>query len=354
MPPPEGTGRCRADLRLRAGLRRGHGRLRDRSVAAGRLGLATRPRRSRRPLVLGVLLTIVAIAISASAGVAAEQRWPATAVSWARRLLVISLYTLIPFVVFFNLDRAHLNADLAGGLVTGWVAILSAVGLAWVAGSRLLRLARPSTGTLISTTAVPNSGYLGYPLCGLPARLPCPGAGRRLRRDRRQPLPVAARVRRRGELRHPRWREPEGAGDRLFHAQPSALRGDRGGDRSRPLRPRRAGGHLTRHGGRAAADRLLRRRRRVRRGGGGGDPRPRAHPSARRSERRSCCGLPSHPGSCFCSHCRFIDLPGPYLLLAAMPCGDQHACWSPTSTASTRSWRRRPSPGPLRSRSSRH
>lgn len=106
----------------------------------------------------------MAIAVSASAGVAAEQRWPATAVSWARRLLVISLYTLIPFVVFFNLDRAHLNADLAGGLVTGWVAILSAVGLAWVAGSRLLRLARPSTGTLISTTAVPNSGYLGYPL----------------------------------------------------------------------------------------------------------------------------------------------------------------------------------------------
>ena len=95
---------------------------------------------------------------------AAEQRWPAAAVSWARRLLVISLYTLIPVVVFFNLDRAHLNADLAGGLVTGWVAILSAVGLAWVAGSRLLRLARPSTGTLISTTAVPNSGYLGYPL----------------------------------------------------------------------------------------------------------------------------------------------------------------------------------------------
>lgn len=106
----------------------------------------------------------MAIAVSASAGVAAEQRWPATAVSWARRLLVISLYTLIPFVVFFNLDRAHLNADLAGGLVTGWVAILIAVGLAWVAGSRLLRLARPSTGTLISTTAVPNSGYLGYPL----------------------------------------------------------------------------------------------------------------------------------------------------------------------------------------------
>jgi predicted permease len=114
---------------------------------------------------LGVLLTVVAIAISGSAGVAAERRWPATAVGWARRLLVISLYTLIPFVIFFNLNRVHVNGDLAGGLIVGWVAILIAIGLAWLLGSRILRLARPSTGALISATAVPNSGYLGYPLC---------------------------------------------------------------------------------------------------------------------------------------------------------------------------------------------
>jgi malate permease and related proteins len=114
---------------------------------------------------LGVLLTIVAIAISGSAGVAAERRWPAKAVGWARRLLVISPYTLIPFVVFFNLDRVHLNANLTGGLVIGLVAILIAVSLAWAVGLRLLRLSRPGTGALISTTAIPNSGYLGYPLC---------------------------------------------------------------------------------------------------------------------------------------------------------------------------------------------
>jgi predicted permease len=114
---------------------------------------------------LGVLLTIVAIAISSSAGVAAERRWPANAVGWARRLLVLSLYTLIPLVVFFNLDRVHLNSDLTGGLVVGWVAILAAIGLAWLTGSRVLRLPRPGSGALISSTAVPNSGYLGYPLC---------------------------------------------------------------------------------------------------------------------------------------------------------------------------------------------
>ena len=37
---------------------------------------------------------------------------------------MISLYTLIPFVVFFNLARTHINTDEAGGLVIGWVALL--------------------------------------------------------------------------------------------------------------------------------------------------------------------------------------------------------------------------------------
>jgi malate permease and related proteins len=113
---------------------------------------------------VGVALTIAAIAISGAAGVLAERRWPATAVGWARRLLVLSLYTLIPFVVFFNLARTHINADEAGGLVIGWVAILAAAGIAWVVGSRLLRLSRPATGSLITATLIPNSGYLGYPL----------------------------------------------------------------------------------------------------------------------------------------------------------------------------------------------
>lgn len=113
---------------------------------------------------MGVLLTIAAIAISASAGVAAEQRWPATAVGWARRALVISLYTLIPFVVFFNLARTHISADAAGGLVIGWVAVVSAAGIAWAISVRLLRLARPTSGSVIVGTLAPNTGYLGYPL----------------------------------------------------------------------------------------------------------------------------------------------------------------------------------------------
>jgi predicted permease len=114
---------------------------------------------------LGVLLTIVAIAVSGGAGMAAERRWPHTAVAWARRLIVISLYTLIPFVVFFNLARTHINTDEAGGLVIGWVALLGASGIAWVVGTRVLELDPPARGTLITATLIANSGYLGYPLC---------------------------------------------------------------------------------------------------------------------------------------------------------------------------------------------
>jgi len=114
---------------------------------------------------LGVLLTIAAIAISGAAGIAAERRWPALAVGWARRALVVSLYTLIPFVVFFNLARTHINADEGGGLVIGWVALLAASGTAWLAGTRLLGLDRPARGALMTATLIANSGYLGYPLC---------------------------------------------------------------------------------------------------------------------------------------------------------------------------------------------
>ena len=114
---------------------------------------------------MGVLLTIAAIVISASAGVAAEQRWPATAVGWARQALVISLYTLIPFVVFFNLARTQISADAGAGLLIGWVAVVATAGLAWLVSLRVLHQELPTTGSMIVGTLAPNTGYLGYPLC---------------------------------------------------------------------------------------------------------------------------------------------------------------------------------------------
>jgi predicted permease len=115
---------------------------------------------------LGVLLTIAVIVAAASAGIAAERRWPASAVAWGRRALVASLYTLVPFIVFFNLARTQIDANAAGGLVIGWIAILTAAAIAWLVAERVLRLDRPSSGSLIVGTLAPNTGYLGYPLVG--------------------------------------------------------------------------------------------------------------------------------------------------------------------------------------------
>ena len=271
---------------------------------------------------MGVLLTIVAIAISGSAGVAAERRWPATAVGWARRALVISLYTLIPFVVFFNLARTHINADEAGGLVIGWVALLAASGIAWLVGTRLLRLDRPATGSLITATLIANSGYLGYPLCRIAARLPRARRGRRLRRRRLVARAAPARLRHRCGLRHQGRRgipatgwSPSSPGTRRSTprspgcSSPTRFAPDVLVDISRgfviallPIGFFAVGAVLAEEVGRAARARS-------------------ARPSILRSVPRSCCGFVVAPGLLLLLSLPFIDLPGPYLLLAAMPCG---------------------------------
>ena len=115
---------------------------------------------------MGVLVTVAVIVIATVAGVVAERRRPARAGNFARSLLVASLYTLVPFVVFFNLARAEIDVDAGLGVALGWVAVLTAAGLAWLIGARVLHLSRASTGALIVCTLVPNSGYLGYPLTG--------------------------------------------------------------------------------------------------------------------------------------------------------------------------------------------
>ena len=72
---------------------------------------------------MGVLLTVATIAISAGAGVAAELRWRERAARASRALLVGSLYTVVPFVVFFNLARADVGTDAGLGIVLVYVAL---------------------------------------------------------------------------------------------------------------------------------------------------------------------------------------------------------------------------------------
>jgi predicted permease len=113
---------------------------------------------------MGVLLTVAVIVIAALAGVAAERRWRDRAAATARAGLSASLYTLLPFVTFFNLARLELDVNVGVGILIGYVALATASVLAWWAG-RAMELPRASRGALIVCVLVANTGYLGYPLC---------------------------------------------------------------------------------------------------------------------------------------------------------------------------------------------
>jgi predicted permease len=107
---------------------------------------------------------IAAILASGAAGVYAERRWPDRAGPGSRRSLLWVLYVVLPPTTFFNLAAIDFDADLGGGIAIGWAATALAAGAAWLIGSRVLRCGRPVTGAMMTCTLVANTGYLGYPL----------------------------------------------------------------------------------------------------------------------------------------------------------------------------------------------
>jgi malate permease and related proteins len=111
-----------------------------------------------------VIWVALAIAVSLAAGVAAERRAGARAGVAARRILEFLLYVVTPIVVFFNLARLEITADIGVGIAFGWAALLLAAAIAWVVGRRALRLARPSAGILSIVALQANTGLLGLPV----------------------------------------------------------------------------------------------------------------------------------------------------------------------------------------------
>jgi predicted permease len=111
------------------------------------------------------VLYIVATIVAATAtGLAYERRAGARAGAVARRVMTIQLYVLVPPVVFFNIAQLEIDADVGVGIVIGWAALLAAGGIAFLVGTRALRLSRPETGSLVNCALQGNTGYLGLPL----------------------------------------------------------------------------------------------------------------------------------------------------------------------------------------------
>ena len=113
---------------------------------------------------MAVLATIIVIVASAAAGIAAELRWPERAGEATRSSLVFVLYFVLPPITFFNLARADLDLDAGIGIGLAYVAVILTTIAAWLIASRVLHLSRPAVGAVICCTLVANTGYLGYPL----------------------------------------------------------------------------------------------------------------------------------------------------------------------------------------------
>ena len=111
---------------------------------------------------MGLLLVTAIILAATAAGAGFERRAGARAEAVADRLLSVSLFALLPIVVFFNVVRLDFTGERAVGLALAWVALLSAGGFAYLVARR--RFSRPVVGTLMVAVLAANTGYLGYPM----------------------------------------------------------------------------------------------------------------------------------------------------------------------------------------------
>lgn len=112
-----------------------------------------------------MLLVALAIAVSTAAGVAADRRDPARAHVLMQRVIALMLWGLLPPIAFFVVARLEITAGVGVGLLLAYAGLAVAGTLAWLVGRRVLRLERPTAGTLVLTAILVNSGYLGVPLC---------------------------------------------------------------------------------------------------------------------------------------------------------------------------------------------
>ena len=111
-----------------------------------------------------MLWVVLAIVGATAAGAVTERRWGTRAEIATGRALEVLLYTLFPFITFCGVNRLELSTGVGVGLVVGYVALATATLGAWVLGRRVLHLDRPALGAVLCAALVSNTGYLGLPL----------------------------------------------------------------------------------------------------------------------------------------------------------------------------------------------
>jgi len=113
-----------------------------------------------------ILLALITLAATVL-GVLVERRWSNRAQLLSGRLLEAIVYLLLPVIIFLTVINLKVTSSVGAGLGFGWVGRLVVFGAAWVIEAKVLRLARPETGALMTTASLANTGYLGIPLVAL-------------------------------------------------------------------------------------------------------------------------------------------------------------------------------------------
>jgi predicted permease len=111
-----------------------------------------------------VIFIALTIAAATAIGIWSERRWGERAQRGSQRALLGTLYLVVPFVVFFNLARAHIDLNAGGGVVLAYVALAATAATAYLVSTRVLHLSRPATGAVMCCAIQANTGYLGYPM----------------------------------------------------------------------------------------------------------------------------------------------------------------------------------------------
>lgn len=111
------------------------------------------------------LLFLVAIGATL-VGVAVERRDLAAAHRAATLVVRTLIWVLVPFVVVFVMPHIQLRGGVGIGLVLAYLELACVGVLAYLIAARLLRLSRATTGAVVCTSILGNTGYLGVPLVG--------------------------------------------------------------------------------------------------------------------------------------------------------------------------------------------
>jgi malate permease and related proteins len=110
--------------------------------------------------VIAIIAVIVAAAVT---GYGAEYRYRQGAERLARRLMWTVLWMLMPVIAFFNIASLHIDASVGAGIGFAWLGMFVTLLVAYLLGTRVLHLPRPSVGALMCASVFGNTAFLGLP-----------------------------------------------------------------------------------------------------------------------------------------------------------------------------------------------